>query len=191
MQQSGEYRIGAPRPRVWDALNDPEVLKACIEGCESLTRTADDAFEAVVKVKVGPLSATFTGEVKLTDLDPPNGYSLNVSAKGGAAGFGRGTARVALAEDGPDTILTYHGEGNVGGKLAQIGQRLIDGAARKTADDFFTTFREIVAPPAAAPAEAASPPTAMAPARRGPVLIWIAVAAALGAGLAALVVWPR
>src|SRR6185436_12450194 len=100
MQQSGQYRIAAPRERVWAALNDPEILKASIAGCESLVRTGDDAFQAVVRARVGPLSAAFTGEVKLKDLDPPNAYTLEVSAKGGAAGFGRGTARVSLEAEG-------------------------------------------------------------------------------------------
>ena len=96
MEQAGEHRIAAPRARVWDALNDPEVLKRCIDGCEELTRAGDDAFHAVVRAKIGPVSAAFAGDVALKDLDPPNGYTLEVSAKGGAAGFARGTARVAL-----------------------------------------------------------------------------------------------
>ena len=146
MQQSGEYRIAAAPDVVWRALNDPEILRQCIDGCESLTASGPDAFAAVVKARVGPVSATFTGEVKLADLDPPNAYTLQISAKGGAAGFGKGTARVSLADEGAATLLRYEVEGSVGGKLAQVGQRLIDGAARKMADDFFARFGEIVAP---------------------------------------------
>jgi carbon monoxide dehydrogenase subunit G len=191
MQQSGEYRIAAPREQVWAALNDPDVLRRSIDGCESLTKTADDSFEAVVKARVGPLSATFTGEVKLADLNPPASYVLEVNAKGGAAGFGRGKAKVSLAEDGPSaTVLTYDVEGNVGGKLAQIGQRLIDAAARKTADDFFERFRAIVAPPAAEPAgeEQALPST---PTRRNASLFWIAAVAAAAAAIAGAVMLNR
>jgi uncharacterized protein len=160
MQQAGEYRIAAPAETVWSALNDPEILARCIEGCQSMTRTADDAFAATVKAKIGPLSAVFTAEVKLADIDPPRSYTLEASVKGGAAGFGKGAAKVALSEDGGATLLRYEVEGNVGGKLAQVGQRLIDGAARKMADDFFSKFSEIVAPtPSAAdvPAEATKP----------------------------------
>jgi carbon monoxide dehydrogenase subunit G len=146
MEQSGEFRFAAARARVWEALNDPEVLKRCIPGCQSLERGDDGVFHGVVAVKVGPLSASFSGDVALKDLDPPNGYTLEVGANGGAAGFARGEAKVALADDGDRTLLTYRAEGRVGGKLAQIGQRLVDAAARKTADDFFEAFaREVEA----------------------------------------------
>lgn len=151
MQQSGEYRIGAARAAVWEALNDPQVLSRCIDGCESMTRTGDDTFTAVVRARIGPVNASFNAEVKLADLDPPNGYTLQGSVKGGIAGFGRGTARVSLSDDGDGTLLKYDVDGNVGGKLAQVGQRLIDGAARKMADDFFAAFSEIVAPTAVQP----------------------------------------
>jgi uncharacterized protein len=150
MQQSGEYRIGAPREAVWRALNDPDVLAACIEGCQSMEKVGDDAFTAAVKAKVGPVSALFNAEVKLADLDPPNGYTLVGAVKGGAAGFGKGTAKVSLSDaEGGATLLRYDVDGSVGGKLAQVGQRLIDGAARKMADDFFAKFGETVAPGAA------------------------------------------
>jgi carbon monoxide dehydrogenase subunit G len=182
MQQSGEYRIGAPIDAVWRALNDPDVLARSIDGCQSLERVGDDAFKATVKAKVGPLSATFTGDVKLADLNPPHSYTLQASAKGGAAGFGKGTAKVALSEDGDATVLRYEVEGSVGGKLAQVGQRLIDGAARKMADDFFAAFGEIVAPGASekTPAAPAEEPAA----RRQPSVIWLVVVA--GVALAAI-----
>jgi uncharacterized protein len=184
MEQSGDYLVAAPRARVWQALNDPEVLKRCIEGCESLEAVGEDAFAAVVRAKVGPVSATFTGEVALKNLDPPNGYTLEVNAKGGAAGFARGVARVTLAEEAGGTRLAYAAEGRVGGKLAQIGQRLIDAAARKTADDFFEAFsREVAPPPAqAAPGAATSAPGGR-PARS--VILALAGAALLAAGLLA------
>jgi carbon monoxide dehydrogenase subunit G len=179
MRQSGEYRIGAPADAVWLALNDPEVLSQCIDGCQSMNRTADDAFAATVKAKIGPLSAVFTADVRLADLDPPNAYTLEASVKGGAAGFAKGTARVSLTEEGRETLLRYDVEGNVGGKLAQVGQRLIDAAARKTADDFFARFGEIVAP-------AGNAAAAAAPAPRPKLLASILFAVAAIAGMFAL-----
>jgi hypothetical protein len=193
MEQSGEHRIAAPRDKVWAALNDPEVLKRCIEGCEALERTGPDALTGRVRVKVGPVSAVFSGDIALRDFDPPNGYRLEVSAKGGAAGFAKGQARVRLAEEGEATVLTYVAEGSVGGKLAQIGQRLVDATARKTADDFFQAFaREVETPTAAARAEPpAPPPSGAAPAAqatsRNSVLVWAGIAAALV--VAGLLAW--
>ncbi len=143
MQQSGEFRIQAPRDAVWTALNDPAVLQRSIDGCDALQRIDDTHFAASVRAKVGPVSATFAGEVTLTDLDPPSSYTLVGAGKGGAAGFARGEARVRLIASGPsETLLQYDIEAKVGGKLAQIGSRLIDGAARKMADDFFARFAE-------------------------------------------------
>jgi len=147
MDMSGEYRIAAPRERVWAALNDPEVLRQCIPGCESLEKLSDTQLKATARLKIGPVSARFSGEVTLSDLDPPNGYTITGSGSGGAAGFGKGGARVTLAEDGPDaTRLSYTAEAQVGGKLAQIGSRLVQGTAKKLADDFFAQFSEVVAP---------------------------------------------
>ena len=180
MRQSGEYLIGASADVVWRALNDPEVLSQCIDGCQSMTRTAEDAFTASVKMKVGPLSAVFEGEVKLADIVPPTSYTLQGSVKGGAAGFGKGTAKVALSEQEGGTLLTYDVEGNVGGKLAQIGQRLIDGAARKMADDFFAKFSELVAPTPVA-TEATTPVAADRP--KPP---WIAIGAMIAASIAGI-----
>jgi len=140
LEQVGEYRISAPRETVWAALNDPETLKKCIDGCQSMEQTAEDTFAAAVKAKIGPVSALFKADLTLADRNPPTSYAINASAKGGAAGFGKGVARVTLNDDGDGTLLNYRVDANVGGKLAQIGSRLIDGAARKMADDFFAKF---------------------------------------------------
>lgn len=148
MEMTGEYPIAAPRQKVWEALNDAETLKACIPGCESLTKTSDSSFEAKVKARVGPVSATFTGAVTLQDLNPPVSYTIAGEGKGGVAGFAKGGAKVQLEEQGPDqTLLKYDVKAQVGGKLAQIGARLIDGTAKKLADEFFATFAERVGNP--------------------------------------------
>ncbi|MDA1074647.1 MAG: carbon monoxide dehydrogenase subunit G [Proteobacteria bacterium] len=149
MEQSGEYRINAARDEVRQAQNDPDVLAACITGCQSMTRTDDDCFEALVKAKVGPVSATFTAELQLTDVQAPQSYRIVAGVKGGAAGFGKGVAQVSLAEDGDVTVLTYTAQATVGGKLAQVGSRLIDSAAAKMARDFFGAFSERLSPPVA------------------------------------------
>ena len=146
MEMSGEYRIPASRETVWQALNDPDVLRACIPGCQELERTSDTGFAATVKAKVGPVSATFKGEVEIGDADPPAGYRIQGEGKGGVAGFAKGGANVRLAEDGGETVLTYDADAKVGGKLAQIGSRLIAGTARKMADQFFGAFAEHLAP---------------------------------------------
>jgi uncharacterized protein len=140
MDISGEYRIPASRQRVWEALNDPAVLRTCIVGCKQLERVSDNEFAAMVVTKVGPVSATFRGNVTLADLDPPNGYTLTGQGQGGAAGFARMAAKVALAADGNDTVLTYLAQADIGGKLASVGSRLIQSVAKKNADDFFNAF---------------------------------------------------
>lgn len=156
MELTGEQIIPAPRAKVWAALNDPEILRQCIAGCESVTKNSDTDFEAVVQVKVGPVKAKFKGKVALSDLDPPNSCTISGEAQGGvAAGFGKGSAKVQLADaDGGATRLTYGVNAQVGGKLAQIGARLIDGVAAKMAEDFFTKFNQIVAEPTAVPSDA-------------------------------------
>ena len=177
MQQTGEYRIAAAREKVWLALNDPQVLAQCIEGCQSMTKVAQDAYTTSIKAKIGPVSATFSADLNLSDLDPPSGYTLNASVKGGAAGFGKGAARVSLAEDGGATILRYQMDGNVGGKLAQVGSRLIEGATRKMADDFFRKFGELLAPGQAQ--KVVPPAQGSAYERSGTRMIWIIVFAVL------------
>ncbi|MFQ5774416.1 MAG: carbon monoxide dehydrogenase subunit G [Kiloniellaceae bacterium] len=173
MQMSGQHRIEAPREAVWAALNDPEVLKQAIPGCEEIEKISDTEFAAKVKAKVGPVSAKFSGTVTLSDLDPPNGYTISGEGKGGTAGFAKGGAKVRLEEDGGATVLHYDVEARVGGKLAQIGSRLIDGTAKKMADDFFGTFSEVVSGPTPAAVEAA-PAEAAAPARGLSPFVWIA-----------------
>jgi carbon monoxide dehydrogenase subunit G len=171
MDMSGEYRIPAPRERVWLALNDPEILKQAIPGCEELTKTSDTELEAKVTAKVGPVKAKFGGNVRLENINAPESYSIVGEGKGGAAGFAKGGADVHLREDGSDTILTYSAKAEVGGKLAQIGSRLIQGTAQKMADDFFGKFSQIVtdAEIAARPAPAATAaPAAEAPAPAAP-----------------------
>lgn len=155
MKLEGSQTIAADRETVWAALNDPEVLKRCIPGCQSLEQDDETHFTAVVKQKVGPVSATFTGTVELQNLNPPESYTISGEGKGGAAGFAKGNADVALVETDGVTALTYHVEAKVGGKLAQLGGRLIDGFAKKTADQFFTTFRETVEGPQAPPGDEA------------------------------------
>ncbi len=161
MQMSGERRIDAPRERVWEALNDPEVLKLCIPGCEELERSGENGFTAKVKAKVGPVSAKFAGAVTLSDLDPPRSYRISGEGKGGAAGFAKGGAEVQLEEDGGGTLLKYQVDAKVGGKLAQIGSRLIDGTANKMAGEFFDKFAETVATGEAAGEEIAPEPEAV------------------------------
>lgn len=140
MEMTGSYRIAAPRDRVWEALNDPEVLKDCIPGCESLEQLSETEMQAAVTAKIGPVKARFTGKVTLSDLVPPESYTITGEGSGGAAGFAKGGADVGLSEEGEETVLTYAVKAQVGGKIAQLGARLIDGVAKKMADDFFARF---------------------------------------------------
>lgn len=207
MQITGEHVIAAPRDAVWQALNDPLILKQCIPGCETIDKVSDTEFTAKVAVAVGPVRAKFAGRVLLSNLDPPNGYTIAGEGQGGVAGFGKGGADVRLTEDGPSTTtLSYRAEASVGGKLAQLGARLIDSTARKLADQFFAKFTVTVgssippAPvvgtadaeprgvqrttePALAPAAAASAAPAAASVQ---LAIWLGVLAA-GAGVLLLI----
>jgi len=145
MKMNGEVTLAADRETVWAKLNDPEVLKACIPGCESLERTGDNGFAATAKIKVGPVSAKFKGAVTLSDLDPPNSYKISGQGEGGVAGFAKGRVAVGLSDaSAGGTLLSYDVEANVGGKLAQLGSRLIDGVAKKMADQFFGNFAKTV-----------------------------------------------
>lgn len=140
MQLQGERLIPAPIDKTWAALNDPVALKACIAGCESLERSGDDAFAALVAVKVGPVSARFKGKLQISNVVAPNSYTLNFDGQGGVAGFGKGSADVLLAAEGAQTRLKYDARAQVGGKMAQVGSRLVDAAASKVAEDFFKAF---------------------------------------------------
>lgn len=142
MQMTGEVLLPATRERVWAALNDPEMLKACIPGCQTFEATGENAFAAVATNKIGPVKATFKGDVQLLDLDPPNGYRIQGEGNGGIAGFAKGGATVRLADAEGGTTLAYTVEAQIGGKLAQLGQRLIDGVAKSMADKFFASFKE-------------------------------------------------
>jgi carbon monoxide dehydrogenase subunit G len=144
MTMNGEVQLAASRQAVWDKLNDPAVLKACIPGCEELEATDDGGFRAVAKMKVGPVSARFKGKVNLSDLDPPNGYKISGEGEGGVAGFAKGGATVKLSDKDGGTLLSYDVEAQIGGKLAQLGQRLINGTAKKLADEFFANFVKAV-----------------------------------------------
>ena len=148
MEMTGERRIPAPRQQVWDALNDPEVLRASIPGCESVEREGEDQFKARVAVKIGPMSAKFAGKVKLTNINAPAGYTISGEGSGGAMGFAKGGADVALAEAGPaETLLNYNVKAQVGGKIAQLGARLVDSTAKQMAGQFFDRFTAHFPPP--------------------------------------------
>jgi carbon monoxide dehydrogenase subunit G len=172
MELSGDHRIAASRQAVWNALNDPEVLKACIPGCESLTRDGDNAFDAIVQAKVGPVRAKFSGRVELSNIRPPESYTITGEGRGGTAGMAKGGADVVLEEDGDGTVLRYTVNADVGGKLAQIGSRLVKSAANKQAREFFSRFGDIVTgavpltqavAPEAVSVAAGAPATAVAP----------------------------
>ncbi|HKX78084.1 MAG TPA: carbon monoxide dehydrogenase subunit G [Novosphingobium sp.] len=178
MEMNGEQRIPASKERVWAALNDVEVLRRCIPGCETLEKLSDSRMRATAKVKVGPIAARFAGDVTLSDIDPPNGYRIAGEGQGGVAGFARGGAVVRLEADGDETILHYTVDAQVGGKLAQLGSRLVDATARQMAGAFFAQFAATLRPQqpegsGAAPGAPSPPhPSAILPASRGPA--WMA-----------------
>ena len=144
MTMTGEVQLAAPRQLVWEKLNDTDTLKATIPGCESLEKTSDTSFSAVAVTKIGPVKAKWKGKVTLTDLDPPNGYKIVGEGEGGVAGFAKGSADVRLTDKDGGTLLSYSVDAQIGGKLAQLGQRLINGTAKKLADEFFANFAKAV-----------------------------------------------
>ena len=148
LTMSGEVQINASRETVYQALNDTEILKACVPGCEQLDKLSDTEFQAVSVMKIGPVKARWKGKVTLSDFDPPNGYKISGEGEGGVAGFAKGGASVHLSDKDGGTLLKYDVEAQIGGKLAQLGQRLIAGAAKKMADDFFVKFAAAVSKPA-------------------------------------------
>ena len=182
MDMTGERRIPATRQKVWDALNDPAVLRLCIPGCESLEKTSDTDLKATAAVKIGPIATRFTGKVQLTDLDPPNSYRISGEGQGGVAGFAKGGANVRLSDDGAGTLLQYDVKAQVGGKIAQLGARLIDATSKQMADMFFDRFTTEVAGPVQptepvsgtadplAPVLAPQPAVARAQAKKPPAL---------------------
>jgi uncharacterized protein len=148
MTMNGEVQLAAAPQTVWEKLNDADTLKACIPGCEELNKTSDTEFQAIATVKIGPVKAKFKGKVTLSDLDPPHGYKISGQGDGGVAGFAKGGATVRLTPKEAGTLLAYDVEAQIGGKLAQLGQRLVNGAAKKIADDFFANFAKAVNPAA-------------------------------------------
>lgn len=168
MTMKGEVELPARREVVWAALNDPDILKACIPGCDSLEKIEDNTLQASARVKVGPIAASFKGKVNLLDLDPPNGYRIVGEGEGGVAGFAKGAATVRLDPTEAGTKLAYDVEAQVGGKLAQLGARLIDGVAKKMADQFFSDFAAAVAQQ-----EGAAPPPVAVPTRDGSSGGWL------------------
>lgn len=193
MELTGQERIAAPRAHVWQALNDPEILKACIPGCESIEMLSPTEMKARVALKLGPIKTSFAGQVTLSNIDPPNGYTISGEGSGGSAGGARGSADVKLTEDAGATLLNYNVSSQVSGKVAQLGGRLIDAAAQKLAGDFFGRFRELVsAPPTLAGAERTAAPDSASSTVSGPTTRpqspwrWFI---ALAVGTCALLVW--
>jgi carbon monoxide dehydrogenase subunit G len=192
MELSNTRVVPAPPASVWAALNDPAVLKDCVPGCESLEAEGENAWRVVMAARVGPVSARFNGRMTMTDIEPPTAYTLHFDGQGGAAGFARGEARVTLAPQGAEqTSLTYVAKAQVGGKLAQIGSRLVDGAATKLADDFFARFVERVgagSAPSSEAARAAASGQPLAPAGGTP---WIRYAAIIAIIVVLIVLYAR
>ena len=187
MELQGDRLIPAPLDKTWAALNDPDTLKACIAGCESLERTGDDAFAVLVAVKVGPVSAKFKGKLQLSNVVPPHSYTIHFDGQGGVAGFGKGSADVALTPEGASTRLKYSAKAQVGGKMAQVGSRLIDAAASKVAEDFFKAFEAHLSPPASAPADTGQVPMP-ADTEKGNRALWWGVGVAIVLGLLYLLI---
>jgi len=152
MDMTGDRLIAAPKDKVWAALNDPDVLKSCIPGCESIEKLSETELKAVAAIKLGPIAARFTGKVFLSDLDPPNGYTISGEGQGGVAGFAKGGATVKLTDEAGGTKLNYTVNAQIGGKMAQLGARLIDSTAKQMAESFFTKLSAVVAPPDPSPA---------------------------------------
>ena len=194
MDMQGSRHLAVTQQQAWEALNDPEVLKTCIPGCDKVEPTGENQYAIGMAVKVGPVSARFAGKINLVDVMPPNSYTLAFEGQGGAAGFGKGTAKVNLAPaaEGAGCELAYTAQAQVGGKIAQVGQRLVDGVARSMAEDFFRRFDEEMQRryPEASAADAALPPlepAAAATGRRMPVWVWIAFAVVIVIALLLLV----
>lgn len=173
MELTETYTLPVPQQRAWEALNDTEILRACIPGCESIDADGENAYAVAMTASVGPVKARFKGRMNLTEIDAPHTYTIVFEGQGGAAGFSKGSAKVNLepGDDAESTVLSYSANAQVGGKLAQIGSRLIDGVAKKMSDDFFSRFNKAVAP-TGTPAAARAMPVS----RKGvPILAWLVV----------------
>ncbi len=184
MKLNGENLINAKPEKVWEALNDPEILRQAIPGCQSLEKISDTEFKATVGTKIGPVQAKFNGQVELLDLDPPNGYTISGSGSGGAAGNAKGSAKVSLTPEGDGTRLSYDVDAQVTGKLAQLGSRLIDSTAKMLAGQFFNKFEKLVSEPVEEAGEvsassAAAQPTIASTRPATPAWAWIVGAAVL------------
>lgn len=190
MELTGKQILSVPQDRVWAALNDPAILRRCIPGCDSFEPSGENQYDIVMAVAVGPIKARFKGKLQLTDIQAPDSYTLNFDGSGGSAGFGRGTAKVSLAPGSAGTELAYAVQAKVGGNLAQVGARLIDGVAKKMADEFFTRFKTQLEPAAptvpADPAGEAAPP---APPSQAAPAAWRRWAWAGGIAAAVLLIW--
>jgi carbon monoxide dehydrogenase subunit G len=189
MDMQGSRHLAVTQQQAWDALNDPEVLKICIPGCDKVEPTGENQYAIGMAVKVGPVAARFAGKIQLTDVNAPNSYTLRFEGQGGAAGFGKGTAKVDLAPpvEGAGCELSYAASAQVGGKIAQVGQRLVDGVARSMADDFFKRFDDEMQrrhPGAYVEVGTAPPAVPVSPSKGVPVWVWIA-----GAIVLAAIVW--
>jgi carbon monoxide dehydrogenase subunit G len=183
MDMTNSVTLPSSQARVWEALNDPAILKQCIDGCEAIEKTGENEYKVAMTVAIGPVRAKFKGTLRLTDIEPPNAYTLLFDGQGGVAGFGKGSAKVTLTPDGTGTLLAYTVHAQVGGKIAQLGSRLIDGASKKMADDFFKAFKVAIAPAEADAVAAAAPgasPVSGAGGMPGPWR-WLLVAAAIAA----------
>jgi carbon monoxide dehydrogenase subunit G len=191
MEMQGSRHLAVTQQQAWDALNDPEVLRVCIPGCEKVEQTGEGQYAMTTAVKIGPVAARFNGKIALQDVNPPASYTLNFEGQGGAAGFGKGNAKVVLVPEAKGCELQYSATAQVGGKIAQVGQRLVDGVARSMAEDFFKRFDEEMqrqhpeayAAEAEAAAGSAAAPPAPAAAKGMPTWVWIAIAVAAVAAL--------
>ncbi len=187
MEMQGNRLLAITQQQAWDALNDPEVLKTCIAGCDKVERTAENEFTVGVSIKIGPVAAKFSGKISLADMLPPQSYTLSFEGQGGPAGFGKGSAKVQLTPVTGGTELTYSVQASVGGKIAQLGQRLIDGVAKSMAEDFFKRFDQEMQkqyPPVEASAAPVAESIAGQSGLKLPSWVWVA-----GAVVLALALW--
>jgi uncharacterized protein len=182
MEMQGSRQLAVMQQQAWDALNDPEVLKACIAGCDKIEPSGDNQYAIGMAVKVGPVAARFSGNISLSEIVPPQSYTLSFDGQGGVAGFGKGSAKVSLEPNDAGCMMQYAVSAQVGGKIAQMGQRLIDGVAKSMAEDFFSKFDEQMQRRFPVAAQAVAPAPSAAPSKKGiPVWVWVTAAAAIAA----------